>query len=402
MVPTRRRLLAATAGVGGLLLGGGLLVDGDTAAGTPSGWRMFRGGPAGRSYAPDASPPTDGVAVRWKRRIADETGLYRRTAPVVADGRAYVAGDGLRAFDAASGDPLFRAETGVDTTPAVAAAPAFRSATVAVRDVETVRGLHGNGGPEVAGSPVSTTRWTLESDFRASRVVGGSPERRPLVATDGTLLVSGSDGLLALDASSGRVRWRTGANVPPPVVHDGTAYAVSYTLGVRGFDVETGEEVSGAPDLDAPGRSLAAGPDQLVVATGDGLLGVGYDGVVRWRYTPEDANHDGVPVALGDGVAFTTFDFDSTTHLVAVDADDGTERWRTPRGTGGAPSVADGVVVAPLDGYGIVALDAESGEQRWEFAPGDEGITTPWSPVAIVDETVYVVGDSHLYALEAA
>jgi hypothetical protein len=89
MPSTRRRVLAAVGGVGGAVLGGAALQTGLLADATPTArgaWPMGRRGPAGRSYAPDADPPTDDVAVRWKRPVAPLRGFGHEPTPVVADG----------------------------------------------------------------------------------------------------------------------------------------------------------------------------------------------------------------------------------------------------------------------------------------------------------------------------
>jgi outer membrane protein assembly factor BamB len=74
-------------------------------------------------------------------------------------------------------------------------------------------------------------------------------------------------------------------------------------------------------------------------------------------------------------------------HLVARDAATGERRWiqQLDGPAAGWPAVADGTVVAGVNGH-LLAADAESGNVRWEQDLGDRVVRDP----TIADATVYV------------
>ncbi|WP_327054066.1 outer membrane protein assembly factor BamB family protein [Halomicrococcus gelatinilyticus] len=408
MVPalSRRRLLAATGTLlGGLAAGRALTTPGSSGNDPGDGWPMAQHDPAGRSYAPAASPPTDGVSVRWKHRLTTDLGFDYGVAPVVADGRVYAAGRRLLALDAATGAVDFRADRDLDAAPAVAPARAYRSPTLAVSDASSVTGLHANGGLDVLGSQRGLTRWEVPVGSQETVFVGGTPPSVPTVAASGTVFGSTGGRLVAVDASSGRVRWQVNVDAQRPAVHRGTVYVAAYPFGVRGYDVETGDQQFEAQVSGATAISVTAGPERLVVATDEGLAGLSYDGDTRWRFAPGDLSRDHGAVALAEGVAYAGFRGEDDNPLVAVDAATGEERWRSPAAPEASPrfappAVADGVVYLPLEDEGLAAVDARDGHVRWRFGGNDE--RRPWSPVALAGETLYAVGNGHVYALEEA
>lgn len=410
--PNRRRLLAASGTLVGALGSGRLLAAGQFSVNSslpPPGdpaeaWPMAQHDPAGRSYAPSATPPKDGVSVRWKRKIETTHGFGYRPTPVVADGRVYAVGNELVVLDAASGTVEFRIDRRSRTAPALASARAYRSPTLAVPSAKGVAGLHANGGAEILGFTLGATRW--EALDRETTLFGPEPDTIPPVATGGTVLASSAGDLLAIDASSGALRWRAAMDATRPAVRDETVYVANYPEGVRGYDLASGESRFRAGVEGTEPISVTAGPNQLVVATDDGLAGLSYEGETRWTFAPSDLSRDYGAVALASGVAYAGFRGEEDNYLVAVDVSDGTERWRnaaapeaTPRFA--PPSVGDGVVYVPTEDRGLAAIDAEDGRVRWRFGTDTDSFG-PWSPAALVGETLYAVGDGHVYALEEA
>lgn len=405
--PTRRRLLAA----GGTLLGGlgsgRVLAAVNSVSPDPIGaWPMSQHDPAGRSYAPSARPPKDGASVRWKRRVESDHGFAYRPTPVVAAGRVYAAGRELLVLDAETGRVEFSADHGTRTAPAIAEARAYRSPTLAIASHRGVAGLHANGGLDLFGLQIGPSRWAGETGESATVLFGSASSPTPPVAASGAVLGYVGNDLAAIEASSGAVRWRADAGDRRPAVRRGTVYVADYPEGVRGYDLVSGErrfeaDVSGTSII-----SVTAGPDQLIVATDEGLAGVSYDGATRWRFAPDGLSRDYGAVALADGVAYAGFRGEEDNYLVSVDVSDGTERWRsqaapeaTPRFA--PPSVADGVVYVPTEDGGLAAVDAGDGQVRWQFGHDFER-PGPWSPPALVGETLYVIGNGHVYALEEA
>jgi outer membrane protein assembly factor BamB len=403
MVPalSRRRLLtaagtlAATAAVGA---GGALAQSSPVSNGA---WPMAQRDPAGTCHAPDATPPKDDVAVRWKRPADPDRGFVYGTPPVVADGRVYVVGDDLQVLDAKTGAVRFRDERGFRSAPAVAPARAYHSPTLGVVGEDGAVGLHANGGVDLFGQQAGLTRWTRSATDEVRSLFGGAEFQPPPVAAGQTLLFSTAGELFAVDASSGRVRWRRDVDASRPVVHDGTVYAADYGEGIFGYDLASGDResrwrVSGTLVL-----GLTAGPEQLVVATDDGLAGVTYDGTTRWRFEPDALYRDRGAVALADDVAYGGFRGEEEDWLVAVDTADGTEVWRSPAVPESTPqfappAVANDTVYVPAEDQGLVAVDANDGSIRWRFDTDD---LLPFSPAALVGDACYVLGPNHVYAL---
>lgn len=407
--PSRRRVIAA----GGTLVGSfpaWQRVTNESVQVTnrdddPTGWPMEQHDPGGTSYAPDASGPKNGVRIRWKQRIETDLGFAYRPTPVVANGLVYGVGRELVCVDAASGEVVFRADREYGGPPAVASARAYRSPTLAFATRAGADGLHARGGISLAGLRFGLTRWQAGREDNDLSVFDGGPPRTVPVGADGTVFVTTGTGLLAIDTSSGRVRWRGQGGVRRPAVHDSTVYVAAYSKGLLGYDVATGKQTLAIDARVLRPLSVTATPERLVVGTDEGLAGVGSDGTVTWRFAPENLFRDYGAIAVANGVAFAGFSGEQGNMLVAIDTADGTERWRVnvpPEASPqfAPPSVADGVVYLPTEDGGLAAVDAGDGHVRWRFELGDRG--GPWSPAALVGETLYALGNGHLYALEEA
>jgi len=405
MVPalSRRRLLTAagtlavTAGVGRVLAQSSSAPDG--------AWPMAQRDPAGTGHAPNATPPKDGVAVRWKRPVEPGRGFAYGAPPVVADGSVFVVGDDLQVLDAATGTVAVRIEREFRSAAAIAPARAYSSPTLGIVGDDGVTGLHANGGVDLLGRQAGLERWTTAATDSARPLFGGSEIQSAPVAAGRTLLFATARGLVAVDASSGRVRWRASVNAPRPAVHDGTVYVADFGEGVVGYDLMTGERTFHSSQPTKAAMGVTAGPSQLVVATDSGLAGLGYDGTTRWRFRPDDLSRDRGAVALADGVAYAGFRGEDDDWLVAVDTAEATERWRSPAVPESTPqfappAVANDTVYVPAEDEGLVAVDAADGSVRWRFDPDDDPL--PFSPAALVGDACYAVGPNHVYALEDA
>ncbi|MEV6313705.1 serine/threonine-protein kinase [Streptomyces sp. NPDC051776] len=88
--------------------------------------------------------------------------------------------------------------------------------------------------------------------------------------------------------------------------------------------------------------------------------------------------------------------------LYALDAADGSERWRL--GTDGwvySLNVERGTVVTGTRGGGVQAWEAASGEKLWEVTGAQTDFETPEAGPSVHDGVVYVWSDGRLRALEA-
>jgi outer membrane protein assembly factor BamB len=406
-VSSRRRVLTACGAILAPLSGARALVDNTTSnpnrRADAHGWPMEQYDPGGTSYASSATGPKTGISVRWKQPVETNLGFAYHPTPVVTDGLVYGVGQELVCIDAASGAVVFRVDRRYGSPPAVAAARAYRSPTLAVATPSGAVGLNAHGGIPLAGSRFGLTRWEAGREERSLPLFRGRSVQIP-VAADGMVFAIAGDGLVAIDASSGRVQWRGHDGLRRPAVRTGTVFIAAYTEGVLGYDIDTGKRTFSAALSEQAPRSVTATAERLVVSTSDGLFGVTYDGKTDWRYTPENLSRDGGAVAVADNVAYAGFRGEPN-RLVAIDATTGTELWRSkaaPEATPqfAPPAVADGVVYLPLEDGGLAGIDAADGHIQWRFTPGNQ--VRPWSPVALAGETLYALGNGHLYALVEA
>jgi hypothetical protein len=106
--PSRRRILAVCGTLVGSLSVGQMLTTGSTESKAANrttnsdGWPMEQHDPGGTSYAPDASPPKDGVRIRWKQQVETLLGFAYLSTPIVANGLVYGVGQELVCADAAN------------------------------------------------------------------------------------------------------------------------------------------------------------------------------------------------------------------------------------------------------------------------------------------------------------
>jgi outer membrane protein assembly factor BamB len=223
------------------------------------------------------------------------------------------------------------------------------------------------------------------------------------------LVVGSTDHFLyALDAATGNTLWtfQTGDKVSAqPVTASGLVYAGSEDHSVYAVSASAGKllwkKVVGWYPFLSP---VVAG--SLYVGTADNVLALrAADGSTLWSYTLHSA---GTPV-VADGVVYVDgLDIGEST-LVALNAADGSVRWRhgfgdyTVVGLGYTPVISDGMVFI-TDSAGVYALDPADGSIRWHVkllttVPG-------LSPLTVQSNIIYVSGgnvasDIHLYALRS-
>jgi outer membrane protein assembly factor BamB len=283
------------------------------------GGRVYAQTRAGRVLALDARTR----ARVWSARTGPdapfdwgfESGDTWVSSPAVADGRVLVGGgDGyLYAFDASDGAVRWRVRTGgrVRSSPAVVGGVAYVGSA--------------DGSVYAVNVRTGAVRWRFDTLGRSLHSRDFGFDRRTVQSSpavvDGTVYVGARDGILyAIDAATGRERWRNDHHVSwvntSPAVSAGHVYAGSSDAQfVQAVDAATGREVW---------RAKA-------------------DGIV-WS-SPAVA---GGTVYVGDGLGV----------LRALDAETGVERWvyRTGARILGSPVPASGMVVVGSEDGSLYAF----------------------------------------------
>ncbi|EMA36927.1 pyrrolo-quinoline quinone [Halobiforma lacisalsi AJ5] len=380
----------------------------DSGANSAFDWPMARYDPAGTGYNPAASGPRDDVEIVWQQDT--ETPMYGQTPPILVGGTLYVIDrQSLVAFDRDTGEIRFTRDGQYWSTPARAAARAYRSDTLVVSGRAGLLGLSAGGGYEVGDRSIGTERW--HSHGRETQRWSSSTPREPSpVTVDETAyaVVPDTDRVVAVDASSGRVRWERTIGDPRsigtnrPAVRDGTVYVSSRPGDVVAVDAETGEtrwSVRPEPHADSALQYRNFRPPTvtdvgIVVPEQKGVVLLDpSDGRLRWEYVHGGNATDG-SAAVADGTVFVT---DGAGSLHAIDLESGEREWTADYGPDTDPVVADGVVYLGYQVSELVAIDAETGDRRWTY----KGATYFTQPI-VGDGTLYVLTDDGLLALEEA
>ncbi|MFI6050769.1 PQQ-binding-like beta-propeller repeat protein [Streptomyces violascens] len=266
-------------------------------------------------------------------------------------------GGGVQAWEAANGEKLWEtagAQTDFETPEA---GPAIHDGTVYVWQDARLRALDARTGVE---------RWSYPVGDAAS--CGGVPVR-VAPAQDGYVYVSAGTRVLAIDIASGHVRWHFEAPAvflcpptfaPGPAVAGGGVYLADYLGTVYALDASTGK------DRWRIATESRQSVEPVLVADGNIHVGSGnalytLDAVTstpKWRFAA-GGEVVGTPV-VADG----RIHFGSADHcLYTLDAAGGQLRWKLATGgeITGSPVVRSGVVYACSKDRCVYALDAVKG-----------------------------------------
>lgn len=301
-------------------------------------------------YALDA---TDG-SERW--RLSTDAWVYALSAErgtVVTATR----GGGVQGWEASTGHRLWElsgAQTDFETPEA---APVLHDGTAYVWQDARLRAVDARSGRE---------SWSYPVGDAASC---GNVPVRVTPAPDGNVYVSAGTRVLSVERSSGRVRWHfeapavflaAPAFAPGPAVTGGGVYLADYLGTVYALDAATGKD---RWRIATESRSSA---DPVLVANGNVHLGAGsalytldaVTGTPKWRFAA-GGEITGLP-AVADGRVH----FGSADHcLYTLDAAGGQLRWKLATGgeITGAPVAEAGVVYACSKDRCVYALDAAKG-----------------------------------------
>ena len=231
----------------------------------------------------------------------------------------------------------------------------------------------------------------LDASTGTVRWSGPAGSQGPATAVGGTVYVGAEANLLALDAQTGHQRWSAPLGESwrfSPVVADGLVYASGNEAGptLRAFNAETGTLVWAKS-----GASVGSDPtvaNGLVDVSGNDGRVHAFDartGTERWS---EDGGWPGQsPAAAGGLVVASSF-----SDVTAFDATSGTVRWTATAANASAPAIANGIIY--YDTYGeLIARDAATGRLRWSTTSG--GISSSGSP-SVANGVVYLAGGDHL------
>jgi outer membrane protein assembly factor BamB len=212
-----------------------------------------------------------------------------------------------------------------------------------------------------------------------ARLEGQGPLKGPVVS-EGAVVLVGADSVVALESSSGEVRWDAerdeGPAGAPAIADDLVLYSSgredAAALVARRLD--GGREEWSTPTGAAVAGDVVIKGNQAFAATRDGevlALDVA-DGEVRWRF--QAAGGIATTPAVADDLVLVT-PRNSTTGssaLQAIDVESGEESWRlAPEGAAApqssSPAGGSGVAVAGLGDGRIHAVGLASGVERWSL-----------------------------------
>ncbi|MGC4106351.1 MAG: PQQ-binding-like beta-propeller repeat protein [Thermomicrobiales bacterium] len=219
----------------------------------------------------------------------------------------------------------------------------------------------------------------------------------PSVADD-TVYVGAGFALYAIDAQTGETRWKAETRYvgqSTPTVADGIVVISSQEEWMYGFDATSGAMVWRIPTDGVVFGAPAIGDGHVAFGSDKGTI---YsvklkDGTVNWRKTI-DGGIVSPAMFAGDRIVFST----DRGQTLAVSADKGATLWMAEVGTQQPMTVANGsVVIAATDG-GIHALSLADGSATWLYPTGERTIAAP----SIVGKTVIVGAGSSLLLLDGS
>lgn len=301
-------------------------------------------------YALDATTGTE----RW--RLQSDAWVYSLKAErgtVVTGTR----GGGVQAWEASTGERLWEihgAQTDFETAEA---GPALHDGTVYLWQDARLRAVDARTGTE---------RWSYPVGDAAS--CGGVPVR-VTPAPDGYVYVAAGTRVLAVDIASGHVRWHfespavflsPPAFAPGPAVTGGGVYLADYLGTVYALDASTGK------DRWRIATESRQSIEPVLVVAGNVHVGSGsalytldaVTGTPKWRFAA-GGEVVGAPVVADGRVHFGSADH----VLYTLDAAGGQLRWKLATGgeITGSPVAQGGVVYACSKDRCVYALDALKG-----------------------------------------
>jgi outer membrane protein assembly factor BamB len=354
-------------------------------------WRQFRGTPRLTGVSAATLPPA--LKLLWTHETGDDP---IDSSAAIVNGTVYVgAGTGdLIALDLATGKQRWKYATGNligESSPAVGPDAVYvgdlAGLVHAVRLADGARLWTFKTGAEIKSSPVL--------------VSAGSPLRTPAQrgASDVVLIGSYDTHLYAIDARSGRLRWKVqtrGQVHATPAVQDGLTFvagcdaifrAIRISDGTEAYQIKSGAYTGASPVLD--GERAYFGTFNYEVLALDLKRRT-----IVWRYANKDSEFPFYSSAALDGGRVYLGGRDKVIH--AIDAASGKPSWTfaTRARVDSSPVVSGGrVYVGSSDGR-LYALEAASGKKLWEF---EIGAAVTASPAIAAGRLVIGAHDGRIY-----
>jgi outer membrane protein assembly factor BamB len=244
---------------------------------------------------------------------------------------------------------------------------------------DTIMCLSGDGLVRCYAADDGTRSWisNVESEITASAVLAA-----------GRLVIPTASGLVALDEKTGRRVWHAPADYgcdAAPAVDGGRVFAAFRNLGVRAYDLMTGDEVFHAPM--APSGALLVDGPLIVAGTEDGQL-LRLDpstGKAVWKAEIGSAPNMG-PTLAGPGmIAVLARD----RYLRVIGAERGKTLWerRLPRASRSESLVsAAGRLFLTDDGGSLRCYEAGTGRALWNR---NEGMIEMGGPCATGERVMW-------------
>jgi outer membrane protein assembly factor BamB len=336
--------------------------------GTPGDWSQFQGDAAHTGSAALGPQPALRLAWRFDPGI---TGRFGVSAPVIAGDLAVtVAPRAVYGVDLASGEQTWTLER--DFGPSVAPAVAAEGAATVVVYTE---GYGPNPPPEAFASSAAGTSSPSSPVAGASggegtpADTGGGPFESRVVAVDPATQKHVWDAPVQLQAIS-----RTGVTIGGATAYvgddDGTITAIDLASGAVRWTY-------GAPgpvqtSIGAAGETLVFSTQPRPGKFATVIALDASDGSERWRYKPTSLpSIVTVPAIAGDAV-YLGFSDQTGSRARALALADGTQRWDTSVNRQFSPftsliPTADAILA--VDAYGqAYALDPTTGDRIWDYA----------------------------------
>ncbi|TMK72277.1 MAG: hypothetical protein E6G50_04210 [Actinobacteria bacterium] len=371
----------------------GALLGALEASGAPDprlpSWPQYRFGPAHTGASPYEHLLTRSNVGRLRLAWAVRTGGEVWSSPAVGNGIVYIGSNDkhVYALRATTGAKLWRAAVGGDpSAPALVGSELYVSANNAF----------------AYAFNAATGKQLWRTNLLGSQ---GAFPAAPTVAGGAVYVMD--DGLVALDASTGMMRWRlqidcfscpvafangtvyTAATDPSDSAAGGRMYALDPATGKSRWATSLGGTGAFTPavaegivyvgiDVDAAGGIRPWSIAAFDAATGRQLWrsGIGRSKYLTWASAAVTARRVVFPSPAG--------------RLVALDAKTGRRLWSVPfRVTDSAPAIANGVVYVGSTDKHLYAFDIRTGRQIWRAATGGEITSSP----TIAGGTVIVGSD---------